>query len=80
MQKTPADVFPLVIPCNEENTAYEGYLDLPCAGSLRTSMWIRLCKVPADKPTIKGSQLECSVELADLLQVTSCSLVPSSMT
>ena len=67
--KTPADVFPLILPCNEAGSAWEGFLTLPGAGSLRSALWLRLCHLPADGKRLQGAQLQCSPELVDLLEV-----------
>jgi hypothetical protein len=70
--RTPADVFPLVVPCNEASTAFEGFLDLPSAGSLRTALWMRLSDIPRERNTLHGAHLECSGELSELLEVIRC--------
>lgn len=75
--KTPADVFPLVIPCNEAGTAWEGFLILASAGSQRTALWLRLSCPDAAGGTLKDAQLECSPELLDLLEVQHVLLCPS---
>ena len=67
--KTPADVFPLVVPCNEEGTAWEGFLTLASAGSQRTALWLRLSHLAAADGSLKDTQLECSPELLDLVEV-----------
>lgn len=67
--KIPADVFPLVAPCNEEGTAWEGFLTLAGAGSQRTALWLRLSCQDAAGGSLKDAQLECSPELLDLLEV-----------
>ena len=67
--RTPADVSPLVVPCNEEGTAWEGFLTLASAGSQRTALWLRLSHLGAATRSLKDAQLECSPELLDLLEV-----------
>ena len=66
---TPAEIFPLMVPANEDGTAFEGYLTLPNAGSLDTALWMRLFDVPLWANTLQGAKLECSRELSDLLEV-----------
>ncbi|KAK9907449.1 hypothetical protein WJX75_003949 [Coccomyxa subellipsoidea] len=65
---TPAEIFPLVVPANEDGTAFEGFLTLPKAGSLRTALWMRLSDVPLSHKSLQGAKLECSRELSDLLE------------
>lgn len=66
---TPAEIFPLVVPADEDGTAFEGFLTLPKAGSLRTALWMRLSDVPLSHKSLQGAKLECSRELSDLLEV-----------
>lgn len=79
---TPADVFPLVIPANEDCTSYEGFLTLPRAGSLCTALWIRLYDIPIQQTSLRGAKLKCSGELSDLLEVSECpsSFIPMTNT
>jgi hypothetical protein len=69
--RTPADVFPLILPCNEDATAWEGFLSLPGAGSLRSTLWLRLRQAGSAAPAkgLQGAELQCSPELLDLLEV-----------
>lgn len=59
----------LVVPVNMEATAYEGFLAIPEAGHLETSMWISMMGIDPRAATLEGVRLEVSEELADLLQV-----------
>ena len=68
--RTPADVFPLILPCTEDASAWEGFLSLPGAGSLRSALWLRLRHTGgAAAKGLQGAQLQCSPELLDLLEV-----------
>jgi len=69
---TPSDIFPLMLPANEDSTAYEGFLTLPRAGTLCTALWMRLFDIPKDQASIRGAKLECSRELVNLLEVSLC--------
>eukprot|EP00884_Botryococcus_braunii_P000251 jgi/Botrbrau1/10226/Bobra.0362s0016.1 len=58
----------LVVPVNMEATAYEGFLRLPEAGHLKTSLWISVVGINPRKATLEDAKLDVSEELADLLQ------------
>ena len=66
---TVASVQPLLIPSDEDATAYEGFLHLPGAGSLQTALWLKLYAIPKDRSSLSGAQLDCSIELSDLIEV-----------
>ena len=73
LARSVPDVQPLIIPSNLEATSYEGFLHLPSAGSLATALWLRLSDISHGQGTLSGAQLECSIELSDLIEVlTSC--------
>ena len=80
--KTPADVFPLMVPCSEDGSAWEGFLTLPGAGSLCSALWLRMCHLPCAasgaQKTLQGAQLQCSPELVDLLEVLGPHFGPAS--
>jgi FANCL UBC-like domain 1 len=61
----------LIVPVNAEATAYEGFLSIPEAGHLQTSLWIRMIGVDPQKRTLENARLEVSEEFSDLLQVCS---------
>ena len=66
---TPADVFPLLVPCDARGGAYAGWLTLPAAGRLAGALWVRLAGLPPPGASFARASIELGPELAALVSV-----------